>query len=52
MKENHLLKSTLVILGLVFLSITANAANKVDSLLSVANSLNEMNYTIPSWTLL
>jgi hypothetical protein len=52
MKENHLLKSTLIILGLVFLSITANAANKVDSLLNVVNSLNEENYTIPSWTIL
>jgi len=51
MKNNHLFKLSLILLGIVFLSGTA-FASKVDSLLNVANMLKEENYAIPSWTLL
>jgi len=50
--KKSMLKSTLIICGALLLSGTTFAENKVDSLLSIANSINELNYTIPTWTLL
>ena len=52
MKTKYLLKSTLIILGIVLLSGASFASTNADSLLSIASSLKELNYTIPSWTLL
>ena len=50
--ERIMLRSILIICGILILSESKVAANKVDSLLSIAGSLKEQNYTIPSWTLL
>lgn len=50
--ERIMLRSILIICGILILSGSTVAENKIDSLLSIAGSLNEMNYTIPSWTLL
>jgi len=52
MKRKYLVTSLSVILSLTLLSATAFASSKVDSLLNVANSLKEENFTVPSWTLL
>jgi hypothetical protein len=45
-------KLMLIICGVLMVTSTTVAQNKIDSLLNIANSINELNYTIPSWTLL
>ena len=48
MKRNNLLKSTLIIFVALVLSATSFAMDNI----SLANVLNEDNYTVPSWTVL
>jgi hypothetical protein len=48
MKKNHLLKSTLIIFVTLILSGSTFAMDNI----TLANVLNEENYTVPSWTLL
>jgi hypothetical protein len=52
MKKYILLKSSLIIFGIALLPLTAFSSTNADSLVSVASSLKEANYTIPSWTVL
>ena len=50
--KRNTLKLMLIICGTMMVTGTTVGVNKVDSLLNIANSINELNYTIPSWTLL
>ena len=50
-KRNRL-NLMLIVCICLFSTGSIMADNKLDSLLNIANSINEANYTIPSWTLL